>query len=195
MKVKEAQFIKGVTKWDAMPRDGRPEVAFMGRSNVGKSSLINTLLHRKNLARTSKRPGKTQEFNFYLVNRRFYLVDLPGFGFARVSKKKRERWATFIEEYLNERVALEAIVHLVDSRHPPTDLDIDLIDFMRGHEVPYLIALTKADKLSNNQRSQSMARIKRMLDEVGRAVPIIPTSSVENLGRVELLGWIEQYVT
>lgn len=194
MKITEAQFVTGAADWSGLPDDGRPEVAFIGRSNVGKSSLINALLHRKSLAHTSKTPGKTQQSNYYLVNRRFYLVDLPGFGYARVSKKERTRWARFIERYLNERAPLRAVVHLVDSRHPPTDYDEDVFVFMKGYPVPYLIALTKVDKLSGNQRTESVARVESALEHVGMAVPIVPTSAKTGRGLGPLWQWVEPFV-
>ena len=190
----DAEFVKGAVDWKGLPRDGRPEVAFIGRSNVGKSSLLNALVRRKNLARTSKKPGKTREFNYYLVNRRFYFVDLPGFGFAKVSKQERERWADLIERYLNERLPLRAVVHLIDSRHPPMEQDEDVMAFMRGGDVPYVIALTKVDKLSNNQRQQSIARTKKVLADMGLEVPILATSSQTGRGVAELWQWITSLV-
>jgi len=185
-----AEFIKGVVEWEQLPRDGRPEVAFVGRSNVGKSSLLNAMIGRKKLAYVSKKPGKTTEFNFFQIDGKYYFVDLPGYGYARVSKAMREKWAELIERYLQERATLRAVVHLVDSRHPPMEQDEDLMDFMRGSDVPYLIALTKADKLSGNQRSQTVQRLKKRLAEVGRSVPIILTSSKKGRGIKELRGWI-----
>lgn len=190
----EAEFVKGVVDWAGLPRDGRPEAAFIGRSNVGKSSLLNALVRRKNLARTSKKPGKTREFNYYLVDGRFYFVDLPGFGFAKVPKDQRARWAQLIERYLNDRQPLRAVVHLIDSRHPPMEQDEDVMAFMKGGDVPYLIALTKADKLSNNQRQQSVARTKKVLADMGLEVPIIPTSVQTGRGVKELWQWITTLV-
>ncbi len=189
-----AEFIKGAVEWDQLPRDGRPEVAFVGRSNVGKSSLLNALVGAKKLAYISKKPGKTTEFNFFQIDRRYYFVDLPGYGYARVSKKQREKWAALIERYLNERSTLRGIVHLVDSRHPPMALDEDLIDFMRGSDVPYLIALTKADKLSGNQRAKSVRGLEDRLAEVGRAVPIVLTSSKTGRGIGELRTWLHDFL-
>ena len=185
-----AEFVKGCVEWEQLPRDGSPEIAFVGRSNVGKSSLLNAILKRKKLAYTSKKPGKTQEFNYYRIDRRYYFVDLPGFGYAKVSKKQRERWARLIERYLNERMPLRAVVHLIDSRHPPMDADVDLMDFMRGADVPYLIALTKADKLSGNKRTQSVQRVTKMLAEVGREHPVVLTSAKTKRGLGELRSWI-----
>ena len=194
MNIQAAEFITGAADWSGLPEDGRPEVAFIGRSNVGKSSLINALLFRKNLARTSKTPGKTQQFNYYLINNRFYLVDLPGFGYAKVSKKERERWARFIEDYLNDRSTLRGVVHLVDSRHAPTRKDEDVFAFMKGFDVPYTVALTKVDKLSNNQRTKSVARAKKALKQMGLEAPVVPTSSEDGRGCKEVLRWMEPLI-
>jgi len=188
------EFIKGAVEWDQLPRDGRPEIAFVGRSNVGKSSLLNALLGRKKMAYVSKKPGKTTEFNFFQIDGKYYFVDLPGYGYARVSKSVREKWAALIEQYLAERPTLRAVIHLVDSRHPPMAQDEDLMDFMRGSDVPYVIALTKADKLSGNQRAQTVQRLKKKLADVGRSVPIVLTSSKKGRGIKELRGWIRDFL-
>ncbi len=191
MNIRDVKFVKGATSWDGLPRDQRPEVAFIGRSNVGKSSLLNMLVGRRSLARTSGTPGKTQEFNFYLVNDRIYFVDLPGFGYARVSKTVRERWGRFIGQYLSEREPLRLVVHLVDGRHEPTPLDKDIIETMRGGHTPYVIALTKTDKLSGNQRPQSVRRVQKVLENYAMEVPIVLTSAIDQRGRGELLHWID----
>ena len=189
-----AEFVKGCVKWTQLPTDDRAEIAFIGRSNVGKSSLLNALLNRKNLARTSKKPGKTREFNYYRIDRQFYFVDLPGFGYAKVSKTERARWRALIERYLGERHALRAVVHLIDSRHPPMEADEDVIDFMRGGDVPHLIALTKADKLSGNERPQSVRRVESVLDSVGLELPTVLTSATTNRGIPELRNWIATFL-
>ncbi|MEX1054747.1 MAG: ribosome biogenesis GTP-binding protein YihA/YsxC [Rhodothermales bacterium] len=190
----DAQFVTGATKWSALPSDGRPEVAFIGRSNVGKSSLLNLLAGRRALARTSGTPGKTQQFNYYLINNSLYFVDLPGFGYARVARTERERWGKFIGRYLAERETLRLVVHLVDSRHPPTALDLDVMSLMRGSNVPYVIALTKTDKLSGNERSKSLRDVEKVLEGFAMEVPIIQTSSKTRRGREDLLGWVDSVV-
>ena len=191
MEIHSVEFVKGAARWGHLPDDGRPEVAFVGRSNVGKSSLLNMLVGRKKLARTSRTPGKTQEFNYYLVNGGLYLVDLPGYGYAKISKKQREHWGRFIGRYLTERLTLRAVFHLVDSRHPPTDMDRDVIAVMRGSPVPYVILLTKADKLSGNQRAQSRRAVEKVLDQAAMEVPIVLTSAKDRRGRDDVLTWIE----
>ena len=191
MVIKDIQFIKGATRWEQLPADGLPEVAFVGRSNVGKSSLLNMLAGRKNLARTSGTPGKTQEFNYYRVNGRLYFVDLPGYGYAKIARVQRERWGRFIGRYLTERAPLRLVFHLIDSRHPPTPLDQDVMAVMRGSDVPYVAVLTKTDKLSGNTRVQSRAAAQRMFAQAAMEVPIILSSAKKKQGRREILQWIE----
>lgn len=186
----EAQFVKGVTQWENLLRDGRPEVAFIGRSNVGKSSLLNMLLNRKNLARTSGKPGKTREFNYYLVGDELYFVDLPGYGYAKTSKRERERWGQFIGRYLAERMELRVAFHLIDSRHPPQQMDEDVMALMRGSPVPYVIALTKTDKLSGNGRTKAVRRVQEVLERGAMEVPIVLTSAEDRRGRDEMWEWI-----
>jgi GTP-binding protein len=192
MKKPAARFLRSVTHWEDLPDDGRPEVAFAGRSNVGKSSLINALLRAPGLARTSSTPGKTRRLNFYLIDNRLYFVDLPGYGFARASQAEQRAWGQLITRYLKERSTLALVVHLVDSRHPPTSLDEAMMDLMRGHHTPYLIALTKADKVSGNRRTQAVREVERALQGRTMEVPIIPTSAHTGLGLRELWRWIEQ---
>lgn len=191
MQIREVRFVKGVTRWGDLPEDGLPEVALIGRSNVGKSSLLNLLVQRKSLARTSGTPGKTQEFNFYLVDDRFYLVDLPGYGYARVAKTERARWGQLIGRYLSEREPLRLVFHLIDGRHPPTALDRDIMEVMRERLGAYVIVLTKSDKLSGNQRTKAVAEVRKALQTFGIEVPILHTSATARQGRDEMLAWIE----
>ena len=190
----QAAFVLGAARWEQLPDDGRREVAFIGRSNVGKSSLLNRLTGRKSLARTSGTPGKTQQFNYYLVGERFYLVDLPGYGYAKVARTERERWGRFIGRYLQERAPLRVVFHLVDSRHPPTSLDRDIMVWMRESPASYVIALTKADKLSGNGRAKSVRSVEKALEPLAMEVPIVLTSAQDGRGRDELLGWIDALV-
>lgn len=191
--IKDVQFVKGATTWAHLPKDGLPEVVFVGRSNVGKSSLLNMLVGRTKLARTSGTPGKTQQFNYYLVNNRLYFVDLPGYGYAKISRAQRNRWGRFIGRYLTERTALRVVFHLIDSRHPPTELDRDVMAVMRGHPVPYVIVLTKTDKLSGNARARSRLELEQVLEQAAMEVPIILTSAKKKQGRDELLQWIDDF--
>jgi len=163
MKITSAEFIKSAFKKRDWTSDGRPEIAFLGRSNVGKSSLINSLLLRKGLARTSNTPGRTQSINFFLINESFYFADLPGYGFARVSKAMRAEWGGMAEEYLAEREELSLCVQLIDARHAPTKLDIQLNEWLLHHEKPHVIVATKADKLSNNELRKSLSKAQKEL--------------------------------
>ena len=146
------------------PQDEIPEVALAGRSNVGKSSFINTLLNRKNLARTSGKPGKTQLLNFFNVDDKLRLVDVPGYGYARVSKKEREKWGHMIEEYLTSRENLKAVVSLVDFRHEPSADDVQMYEFLKYYEIPVILVATKADKIPRGKWNKHESMIKKKLD-------------------------------
>lgn len=163
-----------------------PEFCIMGRSNVGKSSFINTLLGRKKMAYISQNPGKTQTINFYLINELFYLVDVPGYGYAKVSKKKREAFGKMIETYLTTREALKHVFLLIDSRHEPTSDDLLMVEFLQYINVPFTIIATKADKLSNNQQNAHLAKLnkKLMLDAY---TDVVLFSAVTKLNRDMIL--------
>jgi GTP-binding protein len=193
VQIESIQFEKGVVDWDEMPFGPLPEVAFVGRSNVGKSSLLNALAG-EDAARTSKKPGKTREFNFYSVNGgQLYFVDLPGYGYAKTSKTERERWGQFIGEYVTERPALHLVVHLIDSRHPPSEQDEDVLGALSEYEVPRAIALTKVDKLSGNERPQAERRMSEVLERFRMDVPVVLTSAESGRGLRELLDWVETF--
>ena len=186
----EATFVIGAAAWDQLPGDGRPEVAVVGRSNVGKSSLLNALLHRKNLAYTSKSPGKTQQLNYFLIDKRFYLVDLPGYGYAKAPRSARAEWAQLQERYLTERDSLRGVVQLVDSRHPPQNSDVELIEELDRIGRPHLLALTKADKLSGNGRARAQRRIDECLSDLGIDRPTVLTSATSGRGIGDVRRWI-----
>ena len=177
-----------------MPRGDWPEVAFVGRSNVGKSSLLNMLCGRRSLARTSRTPGKTQTFNFYAVNGMCFFVDIPGYGYARVSKAERSRWTRAIGAYLTQRSALRLVLHLVDARHAPTALDREVMVLLARSEAMRLVVLTKTDKLSANGRAHCMRATGKAMAELGMETPVILASAVRKTGRDELLEWIGQAV-
>lgn len=179
MKVTSAEFVKSAFAREHWTDDGRPEISFLGRSNVGKSSLLNSLLQRKGLARTSNTPGRTQSINFFLVNEAFYLVDLPGYGYARVSKTMRADWGKMAEEYLSQREELRLSIQLVDSRHKPTELDRQLNEWLLFHRKPHIVVATKADKLSSNKLRKSLSEIEEVLP----ASKIIAYSSPTGKGR------------
>ena len=163
MRVASAVIIESAGRLDQFPRGERPEVAFAGRSNVGKSSLINRLLGRRGLARTSSTPGRTRTINFYLVNEAVLFADLPGYGYAKVSRSLQEDWWALVEGYLTHRVPLRGVVHLVDARHPPTDRDQGLQDFLVAVGAPSVVVLTKADKVPRGQRRAVQAAAVRLL--------------------------------
>ena len=158
------------------PQDEIPEVALAGRSNVGKSSFINTLLNRKNLARTSGKPGKTQLLNFFNIDDKLRLVDVPGYGYARVSKKEREKWGRMIEEYLTSRENLKAVVSLVDFRHEPSADDVQMYEFLKYYEIPVILVATKADKIPRGKWNKHESIIKKKLDFYSSDVFIVFSS-------------------
>ena len=182
MKILSAEFTKSAFNESHWTTDGLPEIAFLGRSNVGKSSLLNSLLNRKGLARTSNTPGRTQSINFFLINESFYFVDLPGYGYAKVSKSMRADWGKMAEEYLAERSELALSIHLVDSRHKPTALDRDLHEWLVFHGKNHIVVATKADKLSTNNLKKSLQEIEKDLPESR----IVAYSSVTGRGKDEL---------
>ncbi len=192
MKINKSEFVISAVGKKQYPDQGFPEVAFAGRSNVGKSSLINTLINRKNLARTSGRPGKTQTINFYLINDNFHLVDLPGYGFAKVSKDIKAKWSEFIEEYLNDRPNLVGIIQLIDLRHPPTEDDVMMYEWLKHLGVPFILVATKADKIAKGQylRHKKIIREKLMINNED----IQLFSSENKIGREEVLKWIEEHL-
>ena len=175
------------------PQDERPEFVFLGRSNVGKSSFINTLLNRKNFAYTSSNPGKTQTLNFYLINQAFYFVDVPGYGYARVSKTKRALFGSMIERYLSEREPLKQAFLLLDLRHAPSKDDITMVEFLNYLQLPFTIIATKADKLSNNQQNKQLKVLKSTLPLDGDT-EIIPFSAVTRLNTEALIESIIEFV-
>ena len=188
MKVISAEFEKSAFEEAHWPKDGRPEVAFLGRSNVGKSSLINSLLSVKGLARTSSTPGRTQSLNFFLINNRFRFVDLPGYGYARVPKIIRSSWGEMATNYLAKRMQLMLSIQIVDSRHEPTTLDLQLNEWLAAHAKPRVIVATKSDKLSNNELRKNIERARSALN----VEKVIAYSAVTGKGREEIWRAIEQ---
>lgn len=193
MKISTAKFISSVVDNDKLPTDNLPEFAFIGRSNVGKSSLINMLTQQKDMARTSSSPGKTQTINHYLINGNWYLVDLPGYGFAKVSRDLREKWDGMIRSYLGKRVPLACVIVLVDMRHEALASDLEFINQLGESGIPLAIAFTKADKLSVNERNRLLAAYRKKLLEYWEELPThFVTSAEEKWGRDELLAFIQE---
>lgn len=192
MVITSAEFIISNSRVEKCPTTGLPEYAFIGRSNVGKSSLINMLTGKKGLAMTSQKPGKTQLINHFIINGAWYLVDLPGYGYARLSKDGREKLKTMIEDYTLERKELVCLFVLVDSRHEPQKIDLEFIQWLGEESVPFALVFTKADKLTKGRLAANLEAYKaRLLEEWEELPPIFVTSSEQQLGRDELLSYIE----
>ena len=182
MKVVKAEFLKSAFKEDDWPRDSLPEIAFLGRSNVGKSSLINSLLSVRGLARTSSTPGRTQSLNFFQINDKFRFVDFPGFGYARVPREIKSTWGEMATSFLAKRRQLVLSIHLVDSRHEPTKQDLQLHEWLEESSKPRLIVATKSDKLSNNELRKNLEHIARVLNDDS----VMAYSAKSGRGREEL---------
>lgn len=193
MFIKSAEFVISNTDYRKSPQDGKPEYAFIGRSNVGKSSLINMLTNRKGLAMTSSTPGKTLLINHFIINDAWYLVDLPGYGYARRSKESRDTIRKIVEDYILGRETMVNLFLLVDCRHEPQKIDLEFMEWLGENEVPFSIVFTKADKLGSGRLQMNVAAYKDKLSEVWEELPpIFITSSEKREGREELLEYIEK---
>lgn len=196
MVIKSAEFVISNSRVEKCPTTGLPEYAFIGRSNVGKSSLINMLTARKGLAMTSQKPGKTQLINHFIINDAWYLVDLPGYGYARLGKDSRDSLRRMIEDYVLERKGLVLLFVLLDCRHDPQKIDLEFIQWLGEEGVPFALVFTKADKLSKGRLAANVEAYKAKLHEEWEELPpIFVTSSEERMGRDELLGYIEEINT
>lgn len=192
MEIKNATFVVSNTDYKKCPDTGLPEYAFIGRSNVGKSSLINMLTNNKSLAKTSVRPGKTQLINHFLINKQWYLVDLPGYGYARISKSARAQWQKMTNDYLLQRETLMNTFVLIDSRLTPQQIDLDFISFLGQNGIPLSIVFTKADKQNQRETALNVNAFKKALsNEWEELPPIFITSSVSGTGRSKILDYIE----
>ncbi|MFD2248160.1 ribosome biogenesis GTP-binding protein YihA/YsxC [Pontibacter ruber] len=193
MVIKEAKFLMSNTRVEECPVPDKPEYAFIGRSNVGKSSLINMLTEQKNLAKTSASPGKTQLINHFLINNEWYLVDLPGYGYAKVGKESRESWRKMINYYFQKRENLTCVFVLIDSRHEPLKADLEFINKLGTMGVPFVLVFTKTDKQSAAKTDSTIAVYTRKLQETWDELPrMFRTSSAERVGRDELLNFIQE---
>lgn len=192
MKIKTAEFVISNTDVSKCPKDNLPEYAFIGRSNVGKSSLINMLTNHKSLAKTSGKPGKTQLINHFIINKNWFLVDLPGYGYASVSKDKRKTFQSFIRDYFNKRMQLACTFVLVDSRHAPQKIDLDFMEFLGTNGIAFCIIFTKADKLNKSTLPKNIANYKKeLLTYWEELPPYFISSSTDKTGRDEILDFIQ----
>ncbi|ASZ09554.1 ribosome biogenesis GTP-binding protein YihA/YsxC [Chitinophaga pendula] len=193
MVIKSAEYLISNVDWQKCPKPDMPEYAFIGRSNVGKSSLINMLANREKLAKTSGTPGKTQLINHFLINNAWYIVDLPGYGFAKVSQSQRRSWEQMIENYLRKRENLVNVFVLIDSRHTPQKIDLDFINQLGKWNIPFNIVFTKADK---NTQAETSRNVKNFLNKMRETWQFLPahfvTSTVKKSGREEILSLIEE---
>lgn len=191
MEIKQAEFVSSVADVSKCPKADKPEFAFIGRSNVGKSSLLNMLTNRKNLAKTSNKPGKTQTINHFIINETWYLVDLPGYGYAKVSREKREGFGKIIENYVLKRANLHCLFILLDARLEPQKIDLEFIQWTGEKEIPLCLVFTKADKLTKNLLNRNVFVYKTALLKMWEDLPaMIITSSTAKTGKEELLSFI-----
>ena len=193
MIIKTAEFVRSAKLKKDYGNQEIPEIAIVGKSNVGKSSLINALTNNSKLARVSKQPGKTRLVNFFLLNQQFYLVDLPGYGFARVSKAEKETWDEMMRTYFENSKQLRAVILLLDIRHKPTKEDIAMLHYIEYYAIPYVVCLTKADKIAKSKRKNEAVHKRKEIPS-SFAYDIIPISSEEGYGKQELLDYLERYL-
>lgn len=193
LNIQKAEFIRSAAKREDFPRDQLPQVVFAGRSNVGKSSVINRLLNRKNLARVGNAPGKTTHINYFLIDEKLYLVDLPGYGYAKVSKTERERWGRLIESWFSDTDLMTLGVMLVDIRHKPTADDCTMAEWFKACGKPFLVLANKQDKIKKSELTENVERIRTTLGLAGETA-IIPFSAEKSVGRQELLEQIIAHI-
>lgn len=193
MKITSAQFIKSAVWPPQYPPATMPEIAFVGRSNVGKSSLINTLVGRKNLAKTSNTPGRTQLINFFAINEKFSFVDLPGYGFAKVPQSVKKDWGDMMEAYLKERQSLCLVIFILDIRRDPSADDLSLRDWLEDYRIPYLYVLTKSDKLSNNQAIARRRAIEKTLQVSAERKPILFSAKTQK-GKADIWEFLKNHL-
>lgn len=194
MKINSAEFIKSIFDLRALPNSVLSEFVFVGRSNVGKSSLINTICNKKKLAKIGSVPGKTRQLNYFLINEKFYLVDLPGYGYAKVPEQIRAGWRKLVEDYISERQNVKLVFVLIDSRHEPTYLDELMVSWLEYYEIPFVIVLTKSDKISSNKMQKQIYRSSKIVNNDDLCLDYIPFSIVTGEGKNEVLKLIEDYL-
>jgi len=194
MKILSAEFIKSIFDLRALPNSVLAEFVFVGRSNVGKSSLINSICNKKKLAKIGSVPGKTRQLNYFLINEKFYLVDLPGYGYAKVPEQIRAGWRKLVEDYISERQNVKLVFVLIDSRHEPTYLDELMVSWLEYYEIPFAIVLTKSDKISSNKMQKQIYRASKIVNNEDLCIDYIPFSTVTGEGKYEVLKLIEEHL-
>lgn len=192
MNINKASFVISAVSNSQYPNDNLPEIALAGRSNVGKSSFINTLINRKNLVRTSSKPGKTRTLNFYHINDAFYFVDVPGYGYAKVSRTERNKWGKMIEEYIETRESLKVVVLILDIRHEPSKEDLQMINYLQYYEIPILIIATKMDKISKTKQAQYVSKMNNYLQD--ESIEVIPFSSITKENKNKIWKRLKSYL-
>lgn len=186
MNLQKAEFLTSLTDLSKLPKDGLPQIAFSGKSNVGKSSVINRVLQRKNFARVGETPGKTIHINFFRIDNRAYFVDLPGYGYAKVAKSEKERWGRLMEAYFSDPTRISLGVLIVDARHKPTENDVTMAKYFQGSERPWVVVANKLDKLKKTEVEPNLALIRETL-ALDPQTPLIPFSAEKGIGREDLL--------
>ncbi|MGR6835355.1 ribosome biogenesis GTP-binding protein YihA/YsxC [Syntrophomonas erecta] len=194
LKIKQAEFIGVYVDLKLLPGDNKPEIAVVGRSNVGKSSFINRLANQRNLAKSSSTPGKTRTINYYQINQEWYMVDLPGYGFAKVSRAEQRRWGQLIENYLSQRKQLKGVILLVDIRHSPSQGDMMMMDWLIHYQIPVLIVANKADKISRGARPKYLTVIRKAFNLAASESPIA-FSAVKGDGMDEILEQLQEILS
>lgn len=194
MAIKNAQFITSAPELQFCPDTHLPEICFAGRSNVGKSSLINALTNRKSLAKTSNVPGKTRAMNYFLIDNSWHLVDLPGYGYAKVSKKEQKRWGEVLNQYLRNRKQLELVVLLIDVRHEPQQSDLEFMFWLGSHQIPFMLVLTKADKIGVTKQQAALARLRKIILDMNIEVPVQLASASNRNGMDELYSTLISFI-
>lgn len=192
MKITSAEFINSIYDLRTLPKSVLSEFVFVGRSNVGKSSLINKICNKKSLAKIGSVPGKTRQLNYFLINEEFYLVDLPGYGYAKVPEQIRAGWRKLVEEYISERQNVNLVFVLIDARHEPTYLDELMVSWLEYYEIPYTIVLTKADKISKNKMDKQIYRSSKIVNNDDLCKDYIPFSIITGEGKSEIIHLIQE---
>ncbi|MCB0726420.1 MAG: ribosome biogenesis GTP-binding protein YihA/YsxC [Ignavibacteria bacterium] len=194
MKILSAEFIKSIYDLRALPNSVLSEFVFVGRSNVGKSSLINMICNKKKMAKIGSVPGKTRQLNYFLINEKFYLVDLPGYGYAKVPEQIRAGWRKLVEDYISERSNVKLVFVMIDSRHEPTYLDELMVSWLEYYEIPFAVVLTKSDKISSNKMQKQIYRASKIVNNEDLCIDYIPFSIVTGEGKYEILKLIEEHL-